>query len=177
MGPSASPEDRAHGLGSVNQPTSATDAKEPPLGPISKGSMRGHKKERAWRFADGEAEPIEVGRAEASGYTVIDLGDHWTPYIFSHQTAGAENLSPNQYAARYIDLANDRTDSDGEALDPHEHNYLELYGLPPSLGLILRDFEAAGDLQRCLDEAGYQPRSSSGSIGASPSSRERVQSD
>lgn len=131
---------------------------EIPLGPITKGSQREHPTGHAWVFEGTGAEPkkMHVGEAEARGYTVIDLGDGWVPYIFSFKTPGVEDSTENRYRERYLGLANDRTDSDGRGLEPHEHNYLELYGIPPSLSVVQREFERTrADLLPCLEEAGY----------------------
>ena len=85
---------------------------------------------------------------------MIDLGNAWVPYIFSEKTNDKEDRSANEYRQRYIDLANDRVDADGEKLDPHERNFLELYGIPPSLAVVLRDWQLSEtEIQPCLDAA------------------------
>lgn len=151
-----------------------TDAATAPLeveldpGPMSKTSLREHPLGKAWiidpeRF-DAPRE-IAIAQAEARGYTVIDLGDNWVPYIFTHQTPGLENRSENAYAARYVDLANDRTDHDGDALAEHEHNYLELYGIPPTLSVVLEEWRALPKIEQCLSEAKYDGSHFDPSVG------------
>ena len=128
-------------------------------GPMTKTSMREHPAGKAWVF-DGEGDPYEmaIDQAEARGYTVIDLGDEWRPYIFTHKTPGQEDESDNGYASRYLDLAADRTDRDGDPLDEGQHNYLELYGIPPTLDVVLADWERGeAGVQSCLDESGWDP--------------------
>jgi hypothetical protein len=61
-----------------------------PLGPVTKGSQREHPAGKAWVVGDGEPRAIDIGEAEAKGMTVLDLGDGWTPYIFTEKTAGTE---------------------------------------------------------------------------------------
>jgi len=127
------------------------------LGPIEKGSQREHRMGYAWAFdGDGDPQKMNIGEAEAKGYTVIDFSDDWVPYIFTEKTAGVEDTFPNNYRQRYTDLANDRTDSDGDPLPPHEHNYLELYGIPPTLSVILAQWEREEqEVVPCLEQAGH----------------------
>src|SRR5690606_16913935 len=87
-------------------------------GPITKTSLREHPLGNAWVFDRERFEQpqsLAIAQAEARGYTVIDLGDSWVPFIFTDRTPGADDRSENVYAARYRDLANDRTDADGDA--------------------------------------------------------------
>ncbi|MCA9689927.1 MAG: L,D-transpeptidase [Myxococcales bacterium] len=104
------------------------------------------------------AKKITLDSAEARGLTVIDLGNDWVPYIFSEKTAGVEDHTVNDYRARYIGLANNRVDDDGEKLRAHERNFLELYGIPPTLGVIYREWqEAEAEVQSCLEKAEFDP--------------------
>ena len=87
-----------------------------PLGEITKTSFREHPAQKAWIMAPG-AEPTEmdIGQAEARGYTIVDLSNTWTPYIFTEKTPGTEDATTNTYRQKYIGLANDKIDSDGDA--------------------------------------------------------------
>ncbi len=106
-----------------------------------------------------QARKLDVSTAEASGYTVVDLGNDWVPYIFSEKTPSIDDAKPNTYRQRYMDLANDRTDIDGDPLPPHEHNYLELYGIPPSLAVIFAQWQSSeSELEPCLAAAGFDPK-------------------
>lgn len=130
-----------------------------PLGEITKTSFREHPAQKAWIMAPG-AEPTEmdIGQAEARGYTIVDLSNTWTPYIFTEKTPGTEDATTNTYRQKYIGLANDKIDSDGDALGEHGHNYLELYGIPPSLSVIKEEWDAhETDITPCLEEAGFDP--------------------
>jgi hypothetical protein len=131
----------------------------PPAIAFPKVSHREHPSGQAWAFDPG-AEPrkLEIAQAEAAGYTIIDLGNSWTPYIFSEKTTGQDDSTPNDYRQRYIDLANDRVDADGEKLAKHERNFLELYGIPPTLHVVHSEWlTAEQDIQPCLDAAGFDP--------------------
>jgi hypothetical protein len=137
-------------------------------GPVHKTSLREHPNGKAWVFdaelAGGPRE-LAIAQAEARGYTIIDLGDDWRPYIFSHETPGLDDASANEYAARYVALANDWTDADGEPLEPHEHNYLELYGIPPSLAVVMEEWRELPAIEQCLAEAGYEGKAFDASVG------------
>src|SRR5690606_35106323 len=64
----------------------------------------------------------------------------------------------NDYRQRYIGLANDKVDADGEPLSAHEHNYLEMYGIPPTLQVVASEWRAAEtETGPCLEAAGFDP--------------------
>ncbi|MEM6991073.1 MAG: hypothetical protein AAF721_11260 [Myxococcota bacterium] len=136
------------------------DAVEPTieLGPVTKGSMREHPAGFAWVF-DGDADKpkkMDIGEAEARGFTVIDLSDDWVPYILSEKTAGTDDESANRYRQTYVDLANNRIDHWGDALDEGERNYLELYGIPSTLTVIQQEWaEFDSEIAPCLEAAAY----------------------
>ena len=128
------------------------------LGPITKGSFREHPAGVAWVF-DGDPEnpkKMDIGEAEARGYTVVDLSDSWVPYIFTEKTAGRQDEQDNRYREKYVGLANNQIDLWGDQLDDHERNYLELYGIPPTLSVIQREWsELESEIEPCLEAAGY----------------------
>src|SRR4029079_375352 len=39
--------------------------------------------QRALAVVDGKERWVDAGLAETAGFTVVDLGDDWTPYIFA----------------------------------------------------------------------------------------------
>jgi hypothetical protein len=83
---------------------------------------------------------VLLARSAFAQETAIDLSDDWTPFIFDDmQGADGQPLS-NRYRSVYIGLANDRGDPDGQPLGPGDHNYLELYGIPPSLAVLRARF-------------------------------------
>ncbi|MCB9753896.1 MAG: L,D-transpeptidase [Myxococcales bacterium] len=130
-------------------------------GPITKGSMREHPSGSAWVFdpalEDGPRK-LDIAQAEARGYTVVDLGNSWVPYIFTEKTAGAEDSAENDYRPTFIGLANNRINEDGDRLKDHERNYLELYGIPPTIGVILKEWkEATTEVEPCLEAANFDP--------------------
>jgi hypothetical protein len=132
-----------------------------PIGPrVAKASMVEHPAGVAWVFDGDPSAPtkVEISEAEAQGYTVIDLSNNWVPYIFSEKTVGGDDEAANNYRKMYVGLANNRIDADGERLRGHEKNFLELYGIPPTLEVIHDEWRTAVDeIQPCLDEAGFDP--------------------
>ncbi len=142
-----------------SQAPSTSEPGAPPAVVLPKVSQREHPAGQAWIFEPG-AEPRkqEIAQAESAGYTVVDLGNGWVPYIFSEKTNGQEDRATNDYRARYIGLANNKIDADGEPLDPHEKNFLELYGIPPTLQVVHSEWQAAEtEVVPCLEQAGFDP--------------------
>lgn len=89
----------------------------------------------AERIVDAEA-------ARAAGYTLVDLSDGWTPFLFQTLRDAQGQERPNRYRRIFVGLANDRLDDDGQPLEAGEKNYLELYGIPPSLSVLRARFLA-----------------------------------
>jgi hypothetical protein len=106
---------------------------------------------RALLIADGQERWIDAKEAEAQGYTLVDLSDDWTPYIFAPQTGADGQELPNRYRRIFIGLANDQLDEDGEPLPAGEKNYLELYGIFPSLS-VLRERFLGDEVKPCHDQ-------------------------
>ncbi len=109
---------------------------------------------RAVTVIDGERRVVDAEAAVAAGYTLVDLSDTWTPFIFhlQHDADGAP--LKNRYRSVYLCLANDQCDEDGEALPAGEVNYLELFGIPPTLG-VLRKRVFADEEKACFQEIDY----------------------
>jgi hypothetical protein len=94
---------------------------------------------------------MDAQAATAAGYTIVDLSDDWTPYIFAPQTGADGEPLLNRYRRIFVGLANDKLDEDGEPLPAGEKNYLELYGIFPSLS-VLRERFLADDQHPCHDQ-------------------------
>jgi len=96
---------------------------------------------------------MDVRAAAEGGYTIVDLGDDWTPTIFTEQHDEAGKPLPNRYRRVFVGLANDQLDSDGIPLPPGEKNYLELYGIFPSFS-VLRSRMLTSETKTCTDPEG-----------------------
>lgn len=103
---------------------------------------------KAFVVHDGRESWIDAEAAARSGYTIVDFSDDWTPFIFAEQKAADGTTLHNRYRRVFLGLANDTLDEDGEPLPAGEKNYLELYGIPPSFG-ILRGRFLADETQTC----------------------------
>ena len=99
--------------------------------------------------------------ARAAGLLVVNLGDDWAPFIFgdggdSRDSGEDKNdpPKPNGYRQTFVDLANERVDADGHAVGLGDHNFLEPFGIPPTLSVLRAriDDDLARPRQAC--EAG-----------------------
>jgi hypothetical protein len=95
---------------------------------------------RAIQVVAGIERTVDADQVLGRGLTLVDLSDDFAPFIFQDGKAADGALLPNRYRAVFVGLANDRSDGDGEPLPPGERNYLELYGVPPSLSVLRRRF-------------------------------------
>ena len=78
--------------------------------------------------------------AHSGGLTVVDLSDAWVPSVLDDHPGPKGTTLVNPYHTIYTGLAADRTDGDGQPLAAGERNYLEMYGIPPSLSVLRRRF-------------------------------------
>ncbi len=94
---------------------------------------------RALQVVDGQDRIVDADVARARGLTLVDLSDGWAPRIFADGAADGAVL-PNRYRTIFVGLAGNKTDGDGQPLSPGEQNYLELYGIPPTLSVLRERF-------------------------------------
>ncbi len=121
----------------LGQPTvDATKEKTEPPPPTRRSDL----KEPVWKCENGSCSWIEKDSCSGGGLRVIDLSEEFLPYIFWECTPGKDDCKPNPYSDTYRNLAGDLTDEEGHRLKPGEHNYLELYGIPPTLAVLDRRF-------------------------------------
>ena len=83
---------------------------------------------------------VDAEAARARGLTVVDLSDAWVPSVLGDHPGAKGATLVNPYHAIYTGLAADRADGDGQPLAAGERNYLEMYGIPPSLSVLRRRF-------------------------------------
>jgi hypothetical protein len=107
---------------------------------LPEASSRLPPERRAIAVVDGKERVVDADLARERGLVIVDLSDDFSPTIFQDgKGAGGVPLA-NRYRAVFVGLANDRTDGDGDPLPPGERNYLELYGVPPSLSVMRKRF-------------------------------------
>ncbi len=162
---------RSRPLRAPHPPASATGAGR------ARFTRRSHAGRRAPGLVAGEtyiyrgdvAEKQTVEAARAAGLLDVDLTDGWAPFIFQ-DTSGADgdDTKPNAYRATFVALANDRVDPEGRSPHRGEHNYLEVFGIPPTLSVLATRVEE--DLQparrACFDGLDLEPlRRFTGEVG------------
>jgi hypothetical protein len=103
-------------------------AQPPPLQPVP-----------LWK--DGKpAGEIDLAQPHDARIVVLDLGEDWTPYIFTERSNPDEKLVPQSYRATYLALARGEFPHDHHGTRAKKDRYLELYGIPPTLTLLRTRF-------------------------------------
>jgi hypothetical protein len=136
----------------------------PALAPLAPGET--------YAYEHGAARKLTADAARAAGLLDVDLSDAWAPFIL--QDGDGDTAKPNAYRETFVGLANERLDADGQPVKPNEHvhNYLEVFGIPPTLSVLAAraDEDTAPAREACLDavdrdgmeaftgEVGYQDR-------------------
>jgi hypothetical protein len=93
----------------------------------------------------GTTRQIDAATARENGYVVLDLGEEWTPYLFTEHDSAEEPLIPNAYRATYLALARGEFPDDRHGDLAREDQYLEPYGIPPTLALVRTRFHHTHD--------------------------------
>ena len=130
-------------------------APKQPMGPKLIPAAKIAPDRLVWAYVDGVRRAMDVDDARSLGLTIVDLSDDWVPYIFWSQTPGQDDYSYNHHMDFYVELANDRIDVDGVALPGWDKNYLEVYGIPPSLGVLRQRF-VGDEAKKCFAELDYE---------------------
>ncbi|MEM9195429.1 MAG: hypothetical protein AAGF12_40035 [Myxococcota bacterium] len=108
-------------------------------------------------YRDGTVfETIETSEAVARGLVVFDLGEDWTPYIFTERDAPDAEEFAHSYRDTYLSLARGEFPEDHHGDRARRDKYLELYGIPPTLGLIRSRLRAVNELE-CAAELDLDP--------------------
>ncbi|MEO8214490.1 MAG: L,D-transpeptidase, partial [Myxococcales bacterium] len=152
-GPGSPPTRADEPLGAHSEPAPTGGAGGHAPAAATPGTIPSVETGRVLIVDNGQERWMEAQAALSAGYTLVDLGDDWTPYIFAEQRDESGQPLPNRYRRVFVGLANDGLDSDGEPLEPGEKNYLELYGIFPSFS-VLRTRFLADQSNSCLDAAG-----------------------
>ena len=119
---------------------------------------------------------IDAATAWAEGYVVLDLGEAWTPYLFTERASEDEEPVPHPYRETYLALARGEYPPGHQGERARQDKYLELYGIPPTLGLLRKRFHAVRE-QGCdkeLDLAPLQAFEGFASYKGNPAARKDV---
>ena len=97
-----------------------------------------------YRYDKGVAKKVTIAEARAAGLLDVDLGDAWAPFIFQDTSGDVDKdpPKPNAYRETFVALANDRVNEDGQPTRAGEHNFLEVFGIPPTLTVLAARIEA-----------------------------------
>ena len=88
-------------------------------------------------WAGGEStSQVDAVKADEEGHLLLDLGEDWTPYILSEASSPDEEPKPNQYRPTYLALARGEFPKDRHGYRAKKDQYLELYGILPTLSLL-----------------------------------------
>jgi len=142
--PTAGPAAASTSAASAPTPKPAQAAAVPPTPAPAQANHDG----QAFVVHDGQEGWVDAAAVARSGYTIVDFSDDWVPFIFAEQKAADGTTLKNRYRRVFVGLANDTLDEDGEPLPAGEKNYLELYGVPPSFGILRARF-MANEQQTC----------------------------
>ena len=92
------------------------------------------------------ARTIEASHAAEQGILLLDLGEDWTPYLFTDGYSNDQKPLENGYRATYLALARGEFGNDPQGEQAKEDKYLELYGILPTLHLSRERMREASKL-------------------------------
>ncbi|MDD9938294.1 MAG: L,D-transpeptidase [Myxococcales bacterium] len=101
------------------------------------------------------AREVDAAAAMAHGQVIVDLGEAWTPYLFTEGPGALpadapEDAEPeiltNGYRTTYLNLARGSFPDDHHGERAKNDKYLELYGIMPTLDLLRIRFREAKEL-------------------------------
>jgi hypothetical protein len=99
---------------------------------------------------------IDAATASSSGHVVIDLGEAWTPYLFTEGTTVDGQALVNSYRDTFLRLARGDFPDDYHGKRAREDKYLELYGIMPTLRLLRDRMHAVAQLE-CVETLDLAP--------------------
>ncbi|MEM1418381.1 MAG: hypothetical protein AAGH15_26035 [Myxococcota bacterium] len=108
-----------------------------------------------WEHGEVAGE-VERARAEEEGYLLLDLGEEWTPILFSDVDPATGEQVPNDYRRTYLALARGERPPNHHGARAERDKYLELYGILPTLGVLRERFRRASGLE-CAEALDYGP--------------------
>jgi hypothetical protein len=88
-----------------------------------------------WAAGRTERE-VDAVDAQRHGQIIVDLGEEWTPYLFTERGNDTEPVVPNNYRRTFLALAQGDFPNDAHGDRAREDEYLELFGIPPTLGVL-----------------------------------------
>jgi hypothetical protein len=96
---------------------------------------------------------VDAAHAREQRRVLLDLGDDWTPYLFTERGSEAEPPVRNSYRQTYLALARGEFPDDIHGDRARVDEYLELFGIAPTLTVLRQRMRAAAgrDCTRTVD--------------------------
>ena len=88
-----------------------------------------------WR-AGQRAGKVDAQGADADKYLFLDLGEGWTPILFTDGVMADGQAAPHKFRPTYLALARGEFPKDAYGERAKEDKYLELYGIMPTVGVL-----------------------------------------
>ena len=108
-------------------------------------------------WKDGRAQgQVDAAKADEEGHLLLDLGEEWTPYILTEASSEEEQGQTSEYRSTYLALARGEFPKDRHGYRAEKDQYLELYGILPTLTLLRKRFTDVRALQ-CASELDLVP--------------------
>lgn len=104
----------------------------------------------------GKNERVIDGATAAHEYLVFDLGEAWTPYLFTDATKLDGTPVSSGYKNTYLALARGEFPNDLHGERAKTDKYLELYGILPTLNVVRSRMVATSQLS-CLADIDFAP--------------------
>ena len=99
---------------------------------------------------------VDAAKADEEGNLLLNLGEEWTPYILTEATSDQELGKTSEYRSTYLALARGEFPKDRHGYRAEKDQYLELYGILPTLTLLRERFREVRALQ-CAEELDLVP--------------------
>jgi hypothetical protein len=108
--------------------------------PVAEGEPESMAAPVAFWSAGKSERQVDAAKADTQGHLLLDLGEEWTPYILTEASSPDEEPKPSQYRATYLALARGEFPDDRHGYRAEKDQYLELYGILPTLTLLRERF-------------------------------------
>ncbi|KPK51524.1 MAG: hypothetical protein AMJ63_12085 [Myxococcales bacterium SG8_38_1] len=118
--------------------------------PVAEGEPESMAAPVAFWSAGKSERQVDAAKADTQGHLLLDLGEEWTPYILTEASSADEEPKPSQYRATYLALARGEFPDDRHGYRAEKDQYLELYGILPTLTLLRERFAEVEALE-CAD--------------------------
>ncbi|MGB0680683.1 MAG: hypothetical protein ACPGUV_13590, partial [Polyangiales bacterium] len=100
-----------------------------------------------WRAGKARG-PVTATQVRAEALYTLDLGEAWTPYLFTDAAQPSPDVRPHVYRKTFLALARGEHPKNHHGARARRDKYLELYGIPPTLHVLRQRMHAMQD-KRC----------------------------